>query len=185
MDGVEIGACVPAASLALTPVDAIFVRMGAKDRLICGQSTFFVELSETATMLRKATKQSLVALDELGRGTATTDGEAIAHAVLEHLSSHVHCLGLFATHYHSLARSFGDRSEITVQHMKCQVEGASEPCPDVKFLYKLEEGVAPRSYGMQVARLAGLAEPVVQKAHFIATKVEKRMAEQKAHRQTD
>ena len=87
----QVGAWVPAQSLTLTPVDAIFVRMGAKDDLMAGQSTFFVELAETAAALNRATPASLVALDELGRGTATSDGAAIAAAVLEHLSGKVHC----------------------------------------------------------------------------------------------
>lgn len=87
----QVGAWVPAQSLTLTPVDAIFVRTGAKDDLMAGQSTFFVELAETAAALNRATPASLVALDELGRGTATSDGAAIAAAVLEHLSAQVHC----------------------------------------------------------------------------------------------
>lgn len=87
----QVGAWVPAQSFTLTPVDAIFVRMGAKDDMMAGQSTFFVELAETAAALNRASPASLVALDELGRGTATSDGAAIAAAVLEHLSGKVHC----------------------------------------------------------------------------------------------
>lgn len=87
----QVGAWVPAQSLSLTPVDAVFVRMGAKDDLMAGQSTFFVELAETAAALNRATPASLVALDELGRGTATSDGAAIAAAVLEHLSGKTGC----------------------------------------------------------------------------------------------
>jgi len=150
----QVGAYVPAESLELTPVDKIFVRMGAKDRIVCGQSTFFVELHETATMLNNATRQSLVALDELGRGTATADGEAIAHAVLEHLSSRVERRRIFATHYHSLVRRFVQSEFVSVKHMACRVTSDR----DVKFLHKLVDGIAPKSCGMNVARLAGLVK---------------------------
>jgi DNA mismatch repair protein MSH6 len=99
----QVGSDVPAERLELSPVDQMFVRMGARDQIMAGQSTFLVELLETATMLRSATKHSLVALDELGRGTATSDGQAIAHAVLHKLAHEVCCRGMFSTHYHHLA----------------------------------------------------------------------------------
>ena len=165
---------MPAESMELTPVDRIFVRMGARDKIVCGQSTFFVELFETATMLKNATRWSLVTLDELGRGTATSDGEAIAHSVLQFLSSDVGCRGLFATHYHSLARAFEDSPCITVQHMACDVTQDTDNeggLPDVKFLYRLADGVAPKSYGMNVARLAGISNSVINRATKISTLV--------------
>lgn len=181
-----MGAFVPAASLALTPVDAIFVRMGARDHIVCGQSTFFVELSETASMLRNASCRSLVALDELGRGTATKDGEAIAHAVVEHLSTQIGCRGVFATHYHSLAKAFGQSPQISVKHMACELSAPSSDhgMVDVKFLYKLADGVAPRSYGMNVARLAGLAEPIIEMANEISAEMERRFREREDQMQT-
>ncbi|KAL0371529.1 UNVERIFIED_CONTAM: DNA mismatch repair protein MSH6 [Sesamum angustifolium] len=99
----QIGADVPAESFALSPIDRIFVRMGAKDHIMAGHSTFLTELLETASMLSSATRNSLVALDELGRGTSTSDGQAIAASVLEHFVRTVQCRGMFSTHYHRLA----------------------------------------------------------------------------------
>ena len=98
----QMGCKVPADSCALTPVDRIFTRVGASDRILAGQSTFYVELAETASILHLATEDSLAILDELGRGTATFDGTAIAHAVVDHLVQRTRCRALFATHYHSL-----------------------------------------------------------------------------------
>ena len=123
----QVGAWVPAQSLTLTPVDAIFVRMGAKDDVMSGQSTFFVELAETAAALNRATPASLVALDELGRGTATSDGAAIASAVLEHLSAKTCCrcsLAICFTHssIHSFIHStcvFPEGQVCTVLHIEC------------------------------------------------------------------
>lgn len=152
-----------------TPCDAVFVRMGARDNLAAGQSTFFVELSETAAMLSRATEHSLVALDELGRGTSTFDGAAIAAAVLDHVTERLRCRTLFATHYHGIARDFakGARSQALarVMHMACEVLPADGASPErVLFLYKLADGLCPRSYGTHVARLAGLPASVVNRA---------------------
>mmetsp|Transcript_20117 Transcript_20117/g.43814 ORF Transcript_20117/g.43814 Transcript_20117/m.43814 type:complete len:279 (+) Transcript_20117:142-978(+) len=188
----QVGACVPAQSLSLHPVDAVFVRMGAKDHIMTGQSTFFVELSETAAMLQKATSRSLVALDELGRGTATLDGAAIAAAVLQHMSSHIGCRGLFATHYHHLSDVHASDPRVSIMHMACAVSGGEQQQPgeaaggdpmeldqqaagvsggkevddvqEVTFLYRLTQGACPKSYGTNVARLAGLPASVVQRA---------------------
>ncbi|KAF5838281.1 muts domain V-domain-containing protein [Dunaliella salina] len=187
----QIGGCVPADSLTLSPVDAIFVRMGAKDHIMTGQSTFFVELAETAAMLHKATSRSLVALDELGRGTATLDGAAIASAVLHHMSGQIGCRGLFATHYHHLSSEHAHDPNVAIMHMACAVSGPQgqqhapmegeeeEPAvaqeglvPEVTFLYKLVPGACPKSYGTNVARLAGLPASVVSRAaHMSATTV--------------
>jgi DNA mismatch repair protein MSH6 len=106
----QVGSWVPATSCYLSPCDAFFVRMGARDRIMAGQSTFYVEMSETASILRTATPHSLVALDELGRGTSTFDGAAIATAVFRHLVDHIKCRGVFATHYHALAEEYASSS---------------------------------------------------------------------------
>ncbi|KAL4566954.1 hypothetical protein LXL04_022524 [Taraxacum kok-saghyz] len=131
----QVGADVPAESFKMSPVDRIFVRMGAKDHIMAGQSTFLTELLETASMLSSATRTSLVALDELGRGTATSDGQAIAASVLEHLVNKVQCRGMFSTHYHHLALDYQQADKVSLCHMACQVEvGGVE---EVTFLYKL------------------------------------------------
>lgn len=153
----QAGAWVPAQSLALTPVDRLFVRMGARDRLLLGQSTFFVEMAETSGALARATRRSLVALDELGRGTATADGAAIAAAVLDHLARGVGCRGVFATHYHQVALQAEGRLPVAVCHMACRVEGGEDGGADaaperVTFLYKVTPGACPASYGVNVAR---------------------------------
>lgn len=174
----QIGAWVPADSLRLSPVDALFVRMGAKDNLILGQSTFFIELSETAAALARATKHSLVALDELGRGTATIDGSAIAGAVLEYLARTVGCRGVFATHYHKLAEAYdaeesGKRDDkVAVMHMGCTVRTTDDAVDDIIFLYTLSNGACPKSFGANVAKLAGLPLDVVSRAASIAQKLE-------------
>ncbi|KXZ50845.1 hypothetical protein GPECTOR_15g531 [Gonium pectorale] len=177
----QVGACVPAESLTLSPVDALFVRMGARDSIMTGQSTFFIELAETAAMLARATSDSLVALDELGRGTATLDGAAIAGAVLAHLAGTTGCRGLFATHYHHLSDEHAADPRVAVMHMACAVEGA-EPGgasasaadgagpEEVTFLYRLTVGACPKSYGTNVARLAGLPPRVVERAAEVSSR---------------
>jgi DNA mismatch repair protein MSH6 len=172
----QVGAWVPAQSLELTPTDAVFVRMGARDRIMLGQSTFFVELSETAAALAAATRHSLVALDELGRGTATTDGAAIAAAVLDHLATSVRCRGVFATHYHHISDSHADDPAVDIKHMACAVTPAEEAggVDQVTFLYRLTEGACPKSYGVNVARLAGLPEGVVRRASAASAQAEAR-----------
>jgi DNA mismatch repair protein MSH6 len=188
----QAGAWVPARALSLTPCDAVHVRMGARDHILAGQSTFFVELSETASMLASATPRSMAALDELGRGTATHDGAAVAAAVLEHLAARVGCLGLFATHYHQLGCSSASGGggeaggllmggRVAPMHMACALRrrppGAAgagagadlaAAAPEVTFLYKLTPGGCPKSYGTNVARLAGLPEAVVRRAALLA-----------------
>ena len=162
----HVGADVPASSFEMTAMDAVFARAGAKDNLAGGQSTFMVELSETGAMLRRATKHSLVALDELGRGTATADGAAIAHAVATRLVD-ARCRTLFSTHYHRLADDHARDPNVALAHMACRVESPREHGGEssygretVTFLYTLANGACPRSYGVNVARLAGLPERV-------------------------
>ena len=170
----QIGSYVPAASATLGLLDGVFTRMGAHDSLFTNQSTFMVELSETAQILKRATPRSLVILDELGRGTSTHDGVAIAQSVLEHVVRDVRCLCLFVTHYQSLAsvaRSFADkaredgRSELENVHMRFSAqEGEVEGEEEITFLYEVGSGVAHRSYGLNVARLARVPKAVLDTA---------------------
>nr|CDJ85851.1 DNA mismatch repair protein MutS domain containing protein [Haemonchus contortus] len=164
----HMGSFVPARSMKLSPVDRIFTRIGANDRLICGQSTFFVELRETLVILRNATKHSLVLIDELGRGTSTFDGTAIASAVLSDVSRRLQCRSFFSTHYHSLCKTAAVNPNIALAHMACMVENENEANPTeecVTFLYRLTNGVCPKSYGFFAARLAGVRPEVVKEAY--------------------
>ncbi|KAL2757393.1 hypothetical protein ACRALDRAFT_2016548 [Sodiomyces alcalophilus JCM 7366] len=206
----QIGSFVPADSLTLTLVDAIHARMGARDNLFAGESTFALELSETSRVLRAATPRSLVLLDELGRGTSTHDGAAIAHAVLHHIVRETRCLTLFITHYQNLARvaqAIGNASSslshaddhraaplVKNVHMRFtatkktgqraenghdntddrplgedgeELQGddeASSADEEITFLYEVGEGVAHRSYGLNVARLARIPSKVINLA---------------------
>jgi len=177
----QIGMFVPAEECTLTPFDRIFTRLGASDRILMGQSTFFVELAETAAALRGATRRSLVIMDELGRGTSTFDGTAIAHATVRHLVGRNRCLSLFATHYHSLLEDWKDDEVVRLGHMECFVEeneSAEKPDEDenrdknITFLYTLGEGSCPKSFGINVARLAGLPEDVLNKAKQVSESFE-------------
>ncbi|KAH9320155.1 hypothetical protein KI387_021924, partial [Taxus chinensis] len=160
----QLGADVPAEEFQLSPVDRVFVRMGARDHIMAAQSTFLVELSETASMLSSATRNSFVALDELGRGTATSDGQAIAHAVLEHLSHKIGCRGMFSTHYHHLATDYQHDCTVGLYHMDCKVGTRVGGAEEVTFLYKLVPGACPKSYGVNVARLAGMPDTILERA---------------------
>ncbi|KAK1069785.1 Mismatch repair protein msh3 [Friedmanniomyces endolithicus] len=164
----QIGSYMPADSAKLGLLDAVFTRMGAFDNMMKGESTFMVELSETSDILKQASPRSLVILDELGRGTSTHDGVAIAHAVLHHAVASLHCLTLFITHYQSLARlaSHFPAGELQNVHMrftegKHNAQGEPE---DITFLYEVGEGVAHRSYGLNVAKLAGLPGSLLEEA---------------------
>lgn len=161
-------------------VDRIFTRLGAHDDIMAGQSTFLVELNETATILRHATRHSLVLLDELGRGTATYDGTAIAAAVVDWLAD-LGCRTMFSTHYHNLVETFQrDSVRISLGHMACMVEredddGATDDDPTaetVTFLYKYTTGPCPKSYGFNAAKLAGMPTAIIQRAHRLSKKVE-------------
>jgi DNA mismatch repair protein MSH6 len=163
----QLGMKVPADSVEMTPIDRIFTRVGASDRILAGQSTFYVELAETASILKQSTQDSLCILDELGRGTATFDGTAIAHSVVNHLVCHSRCRGLFATHYHSLVDDWKMDPRVVMGHMECVVDnsgGEKAANEEVTFLYHLAKGSSPRSYGINVARLAQLPMEVVELA---------------------
>ena len=175
----QIGSYVPAERCALTPVDRIFTRLGASDRILCGQSTFFVELAETSAAVRGATRRSLVIMDELGRGTSTFDGTAIASATVNHLVEKNKCLSLFATHYHSLLEDWKNETSIKLGHMECIVEeddnDDAEKKHNITFLYTLGDGPCPKSFGVNVARLAGLPDDVLQKAKAVSSQFEVEM----------
>ena len=170
----QLGSFVPAADCELTPIDRIFTRLGASDRILLNQSTFFVELAETAAALRGASRRSLVIMDELGRGTSTFDGTAIASATVQHLVERSKCLSLFATHYHSLLDEWKENMSVMLGHMECLVENEEQES-NVTFLYTLGNGVCPKSFGINVARLAGLPEDVLMKAKRISSEFELEM----------
>jgi DNA mismatch repair protein MutS len=164
----QAGSFVPAAEAHLGIVDRLFSRVGAADDLARGRSTFMVEMVETAAILNQATGRSLVILDEIGRGTATFDGLSIAWAAIEHLHETNRCRALFATHFHeltALAERLPRLSNATLR--MTEWEG------DVVFLHEVVPGAADRSYGLQVAKLAGLPVSVVARARTILTELER------------
>jgi DNA mismatch repair protein MutS len=163
----QAGSFVPARRARLGVVDRIFTRVGASDNLWRGESTFMVEMRETAHILAHATRRSLVVLDEIGRGTSTYDGLSIAWAVAEHLHDRVGCKTMFATHYHELVRLAETRQ--WVRNFSIAVREWKE---EVVFLHRLVEGGASRSYGIQVARLAGIDQTVIRRAKEILTTLE-------------
>ena len=157
----QIGSFVPADEANIGICDRIFTRVGASDDLASGQSTFMVEMTEVANILRNATKNSLLVLDEIGRGTSTFDGLSIAWAVIEHISN-PKILGaktLFATHYHELTELEGTISGVNNYCIAVKEQG-----DDIVFLRKIVKGGADKSYGIQVAKLAGVPEPVIARA---------------------
>ncbi|XP_037810676.1 probable DNA mismatch repair protein Msh6 isoform X1 [Lucilia sericata] len=169
----QIGAHVPAQSCRLSLVDRIFTRLGAQDDILSGHSTFLVELNETSLILKHATANSLVLLDELGRGTATYDGTAIAASVVNFLAD-LKCRSLFSTHYHNLIDFFHKDERITLGHMACMVE--NEDCDDptqetVTFLYKYSAGACPKSYGFNAAKLAGMPHNIIKRAYTLSKKL--------------
>ena len=161
----QLGCYVPAERCRMTLFDRIFTRIGANDNILAGQSTFMVELSETSKILSEATERSMVILDELGRGTSTFDGYAIAYSVLHELSTRIGCLGLFSTHYGTLTTEFERDPNVALMHMACQVDQVNR---EVTFLYKLVEGVCEKSYGMNVAHMAGVPRTIVDRAEVMA-----------------
>ncbi|KAJ5622287.1 DNA mismatch repair protein msh6 [Penicillium herquei] len=161
----QIGCYLPCQSARLTPVDRIMSRLGANDNIFAAQSTFFVELSETKKILSEATPRSLVILDELGRGTSSYDGVAVAQAVLHHIATHIGAMGFFATHYHSLAAEFEGHPEISPKRMAIHVDDVERR---VTFLYKLEQGVAEGSFGMHCAAMCGISNKVIERAEEAA-----------------
>ncbi|GAA5837892.1 hypothetical protein JCM9279_004059 [Rhodotorula babjevae] len=159
----QLGCFVPAAKARIAPIDAIYSRMGANDFIFANASTFKVEMDDCNKILTKATPRSLVILDELGRGTSTYDGMAIAYAVLHRLATHTGCIGFFATHFTLLTEDYSYHPEIRLANMQTSFE-SNDDGRDVVFLYKLIEGSAPKSYGPHVAAMAGLPSDLVDRA---------------------
>ncbi len=158
----QIGSFVPATSAHIGVVNKLFSRVGASDNLARGQSTFMVEMSETATILNQADEHSFVILDEIGRGTATFDGLSIAWAVLEYLNNINRCRGIFATHYHELTGAIGKMKNVSAHTMEIK-----EYKGDVVFIHKVGIGVADKSYGIHVAKIAGIPDEVISRASQI------------------
>ena len=161
----QIGSFIPAREASISPVDRIFTRIGASDDLVSGQSTFMVEMNEVAQILKYATKNSLVILDEIGRGTSTFDGMSIARAVIEHMREKVHAKTLFATHYHEL-------TDLEDELIKNFCVAVKERGTQVVFLRRIIAGSADKSYGIHVARLAGLPKAVTERAQKILDALE-------------
>jgi DNA mismatch repair protein MutS len=169
----QMGSFVPARSARLGVVDRVFTRIGASDNLARGRSTFMVEMTETAAILHTATPRSLILLDEVGRGTATYDGLAIAWAAVEYLHARVRAKTLFATHYFELTELADQLSGVKNYHVSVKETGSG-----IVFLRKVEPGAADRSYGIEVAKLAGLPNDVVKRAREVLAEHE--FAEQQA-----
>ena len=168
----QVGSFVPAQRARIGVVDRIFTRIGASDDLAAGQSTFMVEMNEVSELLRRATKNSLLILDEIGRGTSTFDGMSIARAVLEHCAGKLKAKTLFATHYHELTSL--EQELPGVKNYNVAVHARGE---DIVFLRKIVPGGADRSYGIEVAKLAGLPETVLKRAREILRELESQSAQ--------
>jgi DNA mismatch repair protein MutS len=170
----QIGSFVPASEAVIGIVDRIFTRIGAQDEIHSGQSTFMVEMTETAALLSSATNRSLLILDEIGRGTSTYDGLAIARAVVEfvHNNPRLNCKTLFATHYHELTEL--DKILPRVRNYNVAV---SEEGDGVVFLHKVVPGGADRSYGVHVAKLAGIPKAIINRANEILKELESQGAD--------
>ncbi|WP_244932699.1 DNA mismatch repair protein MutS [Thermoactinomyces vulgaris] len=164
----QIGSFVPAEEAEISIVDRVFTRIGAADDLTGGRSTFMVEMSETCHALKEATRRSLILLDEVGRGTSTYDGMALAHAIVEYIHDHVGAKTLFSTHYHELTKLEESLSRLKNVHAQCIERNGK-----VVFLHRIVPGGADRSYGIQVAELAGLPKEVITRAKQLLTELEK------------
>lgn len=167
----QIGCFVSAAECNIPVFDSLYTRIGASDNLIKGQSTFMTEMSEVAQALDSATSDSLFLFDEIGRGTATFDGMAIAQSIIEHIVKHVHAKTFFSTHYHEITTLSEKIS--AVRNIHCEV---SEDDGKVTFLYKMKEGSMDRSYGVNVAKLAGLPSDIINRADELLSSLEAQSA---------
>lgn len=163
----QAGSFIPAREASICPVDRIFTRIGASDDILTGQSTFMMEMREVSYILKHATSHSLLILDEIGRGTSTFDGMSIARAVIEYCLKHIHALTLFATHYHELIAMADDSQKI-----KNYTVAVKERGKNIKFLRRIVPGGADRSYGLHVARLAGLPDGLLKRADVILADLE-------------
>jgi DNA mismatch repair protein MutS len=158
----QMGSFVPANGALMPVVDRVFTRIGAADNLARGRSTFMVEMTETAVILNTATARSLIVLDEIGRGTSTYDGLALAWAVIEHIHRNIRAKTLFATHYHELTELAAQLEGVRNLHVSVKESG-----DQILFLRRVEPGAADRSYGIEVARLAALPMSVIERARQI------------------
>lgn len=163
----QVGSFVPADKADISIVDRIFTRIGASDNLAEGESTFMVEMNEVANIIRHATEDSLIILDEVGRGTSTYDGLSIAWSIIEYIATHIRAKTLFATHYHELTQL--EEKFSTVKNLTILAEEKGE---DIAFLRKIVEGSTNKSYGIQVARLAGINNDIIMRAREILTIIE-------------
>jgi DNA mismatch repair protein MutS len=171
----QMGSFIPAESALMPLVDRVFTRIGAADNLARGRSTFMVEMTETAVILNTATARSLIVLDEIGRGTSTYDGLALAWAVVEHIHRHIRAKTLFATHYHELTELAGQLDGVRNLHVSVKEAG-----DQILFLRRVEPGAADRSYGIEVARLAALPMSVIERAREILAHHESAVTEELA-----
>jgi DNA mismatch repair protein MutS len=169
----QMGSFLPAESATMPIVDRVFTRIGAADNLARGRSTFMVEMTETAVILNTATAHSLIVLDEIGRGTSTYDGLALAWAVVEHIHRHIRAKTLFATHYHELTELAGQLDGVRNLHVSVKESG-----DQILFLRRVEPGAADRSYGIEVARLAALPISVIERAREILIQHESAVTEE-------
>ena len=166
----HLGSFVPAERAVIGPIDRIFTRIGAADDLASGRSTFMVEMSEAANILHNATPHSLVLIDEIGRGTSTFDGLALAWACAAHLAGTTRAFTLFATHYFELTRLPEEHPGIANVHLDAVEHGES-----IVFMHRVQDGAASRSYGLQVAALAGVPPVVIQQARQRLRLLERQM----------
>ena len=158
----QMGSFVPADEAFLPIFDKIFTRIGASDDLVSGESTFMVEMNEANMAIKKATENSLILFDELGRGTATFDGMALAQSIIEYIHDNIKCKTLFSTHYHELTDLENNLKHLKNIHVSAHLEGGN-----ITFLHKIEEGSIDKSYGIHVARLAGLPDNLIKRADQI------------------
>ena len=171
----QIGSFVPASEADLPIFDKIFTRIGASDDLVGGESTFMVEMKESAYALKNATKNSLILFDELGRGTSTYDGMSLAGSIITYISKHLNCKTMFSTHYHELTKMSEYTSGIKNVHVRVE-----ETNGDVVFLHKVMDGAVDKSYGINVAKLADLPKEVISEAEKLLNMYEN-SKEEKTH----
>ena len=165
----QIGSFVPASSADVCVTDRVFTRIGASDDLASGQSTFMLEMNEVASILKSATKDSLIVYDEVGRGTSTFDGMSIAGAILEYTSKKIKAKTMFATHYHELTSMEENLTGVFNTHIAARKRGG-----DIIFLRKIVPGATDDSYGIEVAKLAGIPGEVISRARAILSDLELR-----------
>ena len=158
----QIGCFVPAKEASLPVFDAIFTRIGASDDLVSGESTFMVEMNEANNAITNATSNSLILFDELGRGTATFDGMALAQSIIEYIHDNIHCKTLFSTHYHELTDLENNLVNLKNIHVSAHEENGN-----ITFLHKIKDGSIDKSYGIHVAKLANLPDSLIKRANQI------------------